>query len=156
MSISDRSDSELRPTYAAHGVGCHPSRAIALARALTEAAQSRLTLIAGSRDDRTPVEYAYASERPRAARRRPSRDGAGGRGRFQDTPTFDHPTLEQDVALELERLAAAGLREVVAVDLSRPEFGIPVVRVVIPGMEVAAIVPGAQYGDRARAALAAR
>ena len=37
--------------YSGRGFGCHPSRAIALARALTEAAQARLTYIAGSRDD---------------------------------------------------------------------------------------------------------
>ena len=35
----------------AHGYGCHPSSAVALRRAMTEAAQSRLTRIAGSRDD---------------------------------------------------------------------------------------------------------
>src|SRR5271166_1157275 len=33
------------------GSGCHPNRDIALARALTEAAQARLTVISGARDD---------------------------------------------------------------------------------------------------------
>ena len=37
--------------YTAQGMGAHPMRGIALSRALTEAAQSRLTYIAGSRDD---------------------------------------------------------------------------------------------------------
>ena len=40
-----------------HGAGCHPDRVIALTRALTEAAQSRLTYIAGIRDDLLPSEY---------------------------------------------------------------------------------------------------
>ena len=40
-----------------HGAGCHPDRAIALSRALTEAAQTRLTYIAGIRDDLLPAEY---------------------------------------------------------------------------------------------------
>src|SRR5208282_3179889 len=39
------------------GAGCHPDRTIALARALTEAAQIRLTYIAGIRDDLLPSEY---------------------------------------------------------------------------------------------------
>jgi ribosomal protein S12 methylthiotransferase accessory factor len=154
VAISDRHDSELRPSYPAHGVGCHPSRGIALARALTEAAQSRLTLIAGSRDDRTPIEYAYALSTPvRRAVVRSLTEPASKH--FAEVPTYDHPTLDLDVALELDLLRRAGLDEVVAVDLSRPEFGIPVVRVVIPHMEVAAIVPGAQYGRRARHVLEA-
>jgi Uncharacterized conserved protein len=36
---------------AAAGYGCHPARQIALMRALTEAAQTRLTVISGLRDD---------------------------------------------------------------------------------------------------------
>jgi ribosomal protein S12 methylthiotransferase accessory factor len=32
-------------------------------------------------------------------------------------------------------LRAIGIQRVIAVDLTRPEFGIPVVRVVIPGLE---------------------
>jgi ribosomal protein S12 methylthiotransferase accessory factor len=35
----------------------------------------------------------------------------------------------------LERLLAANITEVVAVDLTRPELGLPVVKVVIPGLE---------------------
>src|SRR5262249_36115891 len=40
-----------------HGAGCHPARSIALIRALTEAAQTRLTYITGIRDDLLPGEY---------------------------------------------------------------------------------------------------
>jgi len=50
-SIADR---EIHPAGAqagAAGFGCHPAREIALLRALTEAAQSRLTAISGARDD---------------------------------------------------------------------------------------------------------
>ena len=39
------------PPLPEFGAGCHPSRDIALLRALTEAAQARTTFIAGSRDD---------------------------------------------------------------------------------------------------------
>lgn len=42
----------------ATGMGCHPNRwEFALKRALTEAAQSRLTFIAGARDDMPRAEY---------------------------------------------------------------------------------------------------
>ncbi len=42
----------------ASGRGCHPSAARAAIRAITEAAQSRLTIIAGARDDFDPELYA--------------------------------------------------------------------------------------------------
>jgi ribosomal protein S12 methylthiotransferase accessory factor len=43
----------------------------------------------------------------------------------------------------------------VAVDLTKPEFGIPVVRVIAPGLEAPRDIPGWLPGRRARA-LAAR
>ncbi|MFD7897606.1 YcaO-like family protein [Streptomyces sp. NPDC059743] len=39
------------------GAGAHPDPQVALSRAITEAAQSRLTLIAGSREDNQPLAY---------------------------------------------------------------------------------------------------
>jgi ribosomal protein S12 methylthiotransferase accessory factor YcaO len=41
-TVADRADDRLQPPLFASGMGCHPSRQIALLRALTEAAQSRL------------------------------------------------------------------------------------------------------------------
>ena len=55
--ITEREDSALRPLFSAEGMGCHPDRSIALLRALTEAAQSRLTAIVGSRDDLLARDY---------------------------------------------------------------------------------------------------
>ena len=40
-----------------YGAGCHLSAEVALSRAITEAAQSRLTYIVGSRDDLFPSSY---------------------------------------------------------------------------------------------------
>lgn len=45
------------------GSGCHPSRAVALCRALLEAAQSRATLVAGARDDLDHRCYRDAEQR---------------------------------------------------------------------------------------------
>lgn len=42
---------ESFPIFAAEGFGCHPIKEIALTRAITEAAQSRLSHIHGGRDD---------------------------------------------------------------------------------------------------------
>ncbi|MGP3685724.1 YcaO-like family protein [Streptomyces sp. IBSNAI002] len=48
---------EDQPTVLVSGSGAHLSPAVALARAITEAAQSRLTLIAGSREDTASAVY---------------------------------------------------------------------------------------------------
>jgi ribosomal protein S12 methylthiotransferase accessory factor len=50
-------------------------------------------------------------------------------------------------------LAARGLHEIVAVDLTKPALGIPVMRVVVPGLEGPAHAAGLGYvpGARARA-----
>ena len=49
-AIADVRGNTLYPQHAA-GYGCHVSKEIALLRALTEAAQTRLTFISGARDD---------------------------------------------------------------------------------------------------------
>jgi YcaO-like protein with predicted kinase domain len=141
--LAERSPEPLRPRAPTSGAGCHPAREVALLRALTEAAQVRLTFISGARDDlglsrcytafRDPVVWRQEVERMR---------GGPPARRFQDVPTFVGRTFDEDVAWELARLAEAGLHEAVAVDLSRPELGIPVTRVVVAGY-----VPGRRARD---------
>jgi ribosomal protein S12 methylthiotransferase accessory factor len=132
--IVEREQNMLRPLYGSEGMGCHPTRGIALLRAITEAVQSRLTYIAGARDDVTRYDYILASDRDLLQRQR---DSLGGEATldFHGIPTFDSSSFDTDVAWELERLHAAGIRQVVEIDLTRMEFGIPVVRVVVPGLE---------------------
>lgn len=154
-TIAPRSPSPLRPLYPASGAGCHPAREVALLRALTEAAQTRVTQIAGSRDDVGPDHYRGSQDlefqdRVLAALRPP----ASAR-QFSDAPTFRGETFAEDVAWELRRLQAAGIAQVVLVDLSRPDIGIPVVRVIIPGLEGIQDVPGYAPGRRARRRLEA-
>jgi YcaO-like protein with predicted kinase domain len=133
-----------------HGAGCHPDRAIALARALTEAAQTRLTYITGIRDDLLPSEY----EEP------PTADIADALldalcqeiepDSFHEVPTFAADDLCRDLRWELERLQSTGITRVVAIDLTRPDFGIPIVRVVIPGLEGDSRHPSYVPGSRVR------
>ena len=152
--ISDLSVREPRQLRHFHGAGCHPDRAIALVRALTEAAQTRLTYITGMRDDLLPVEY---EEPPTAdivdalldALRQERKSHL-----FHAVPTFAADDLGEDLRHELECLRSAGISRVVAVDLTRPDFGIPVVRVVIPGLEGDIKHPNYLPGVRARRAAA--
>jgi len=134
------------------GSGCHADRDIALSRALSEAAQARLTRISGARDDFAPETYGDVS---RADRLDMARQWlrAPARRDFHDAPSCAGPTLRQDLDTVLTRLDAAGLRQVAYVDLSRAEFGIPVARVIVPGLEGPWTPEGGDYtaGARARA-----
>jgi YcaO-like protein with predicted kinase domain len=118
------------------GMGCHPVREIALLRALTEAAQVRVTYISGAREDFTPDAW-----EPSARRRH--RDALVGNADsvvapsacFDTVPTFIASSLADDLEWILARLRAVGIDQVLAVDLGRDTLGIPVVRIVVPGLE---------------------
>lgn len=148
-----REDSDMWHCSAAEGYGCHPLRQIALARALTEAAQARLTVISGARDDfwRDAYEEWLDPDRIQAIRGDISR--AASTRRFADVPNFDGETFEDDMEQELESIKKAGVRRVVTVDLTKPEFELPVVRVIVPGLE-ASFDPGYTPGRRGRLLLA--
>jgi YcaO-like protein with predicted kinase domain len=148
-TVTDRLHDPSHPVPSANGAACHPAREIALLGALTEAAESRLSLILGSRDNPRPVARDPMERRghdgppsSRTQRSRPLR-------RFQDVPSYEGETVNDDVQWELERLRTAGLAEVIVVDLTKREFNIPVVRVVIPGLEALRNVSGYDPGARA-------
>jgi ribosomal protein S12 methylthiotransferase accessory factor len=151
IAVDDRGD-QSRSLPAARGFGCHPSRVVALTRAITEAAQSRLTLIAGSRDDNPVERDREMRDRHAVSTHRVAALSAGGSRSFVDVPDRASPSIDGDVALELDRLRDVGVTSVVMVDLTHPELGVPVVRAVVPGLEaLAAPGGGVVTGPRAAA-----
>ncbi|AGC47543.1 hypothetical protein MYSTI_06270 [Myxococcus stipitatus DSM 14675] len=148
--IVDQERESLRPVAVAGGMGCHPSRGVALLRALTEAAQSRLTRICGARDDLHRKAYEEAREGVEADRLRTRLREEKPVRRFQEAPHQDASTLEDDLGWVLVKLRMAGVAQVVAVELTKPELGIPVVRVVVPGLEPTHEAPGYVPGPRAQ------
>lgn len=132
------------------GSGCHADVDVALSRALTEAAQARLTRISGARDDFAAASYrpSVQMERHEAARRwmrTPARRD------FHSAPSRAGVNLRADLDTALALLASAGIRQVAYVDLTKPEFGIPVARVIIPGLEGPWTPPHGEYTPGARA-----
>jgi ribosomal protein S12 methylthiotransferase accessory factor len=144
--IAERRQPPVVTAYDAEGMGCHPDRSVALLRALTEAAQSRLGFISGARDDVAGWDYRHEMDQEP-----PTADPAGEAARdFTAVPAFDGDSIDADVAWELAALRSIGISEVVAVDLTREEFGIPVVRVIVPGLEgPTTTVPTCRLGQRA-------
>jgi ribosomal protein S12 methylthiotransferase accessory factor len=131
--IAEHHDDPTRLLSSARGAGCHPAREVALLRALTEAAQSRLTIIAGSREDMFRSDYAAWRDPVNTTR---WRQEAADRGAvaFTSVPTLASDSFEEDVALLLDVVARAGCERVVVLELTRVEIAIPVVRVIAPGL----------------------
>lgn len=121
----------------ADGSGTHPHKSIALARAVTEALQSRLTHIAGSRDDLYWQRYCTTS----AATALAARASYAGYDREDTVPFGDVPDGFEDVSIEalltkvLQVLTGRGLRRVFCVNLADAELRIPVVFVTVPRLE---------------------
>jgi ribosomal protein S12 methylthiotransferase accessory factor len=129
-SLYDRRD---RHVGVYGGYGAHLDPAVAMMRALTEAAQSRLTYIAGSRDDF--FRHQHLAHR--------ASDGEAAIRQIQDAPptvraqTVSSATrsFEGDVHYLLRRLRDVGLTQAVLVDLTHDEIGVPVARVIVPGLD---------------------
>jgi len=138
------------------GSGSHPDAGIALTRALTEAAQTRLTYIAGSRDDLDSGEF---TELGRAQKRLLAKNlllaGPPQRS-FTDVASPSAGSLARDLDWLIGRLVACGIEEVVAVDLEKEAIGIPVARVVVPGLEAPHDDVGYIAGPRTEAAAGGR
>jgi ribosomal protein S12 methylthiotransferase accessory factor len=105
------------------GCGAHPCRERAAIRAVTEAAQSRVTHISGARDDIFPETY-----------RRPLSDRL--RRLFDARPERAPPNvLSADLEQILSRLRQAGVCRAIAVQLGRPDLPFAVSKILVPDLE---------------------
>jgi ribosomal protein S12 methylthiotransferase accessory factor len=141
---------DLRWSEICGGCGCHPSAARAAIRAITEAAQSRLTVIAGSRDDLTPRQYQAMG--PSAADH-PAVPLAAAPFREAPADAVLSGGIQGAIAGILSRLAAVGIRRVVAVPLGDGSLPVSVVRVIAVGLEVDLDGAATRLGARAARAL---
>ena len=146
-------DERVEDGHSGGGAGCHPAAEIALLRALTEAVQVRNTYVTGSRDDLPVDDYLPARHAEKRERIRLRTKSSGPCRDFRAVPSHRFETFAEECRWLLARLAAVGCPQVLAVDLTRPEIGVPVVRVVVPGLEAAHDSDG-EPGARARAAQA--
>jgi ribosomal protein S12 methylthiotransferase accessory factor len=150
-AIFERDD---RPQWRAMGMfsgfGCHLAPEIALLRAVSEAYQSRLTMISGSRDDVGYRDYlACSNADDYAAFAATARTPAPALS-FTARPSLAGDTFEADVDTLVEAVRRAGLPQVIVVDLTREEIGIPVVKVIVPGLETIVLASSYVAGARAR------
>jgi ribosomal protein S12 methylthiotransferase accessory factor len=133
-------DVRLRdPALLTIGMGTHTSARIALLRALTEVAQSRLTQIHGAREDTSIADFRKKIGYERTKRMNKYWFDARGEVGFESIPSYDSDDFLTDIRFVIDRLRSAGLERVIVCDLTRPEIGVPVVRVIVPGLEAYAM-----------------
>lgn len=143
-------DVRLRdPTLLTTGMGTHTSAKVAVLRALTEVAQSRLTQIHGAREDTTLADFRKRIGYERTKKLNSHWFEGSEKRSFADVPSFESDDFLLDIRHMLAKLEEAGLDRAVVVNLTRPEIGIPVVRVIVPGLEMSAVDPE-RVGKRCR------
>lgn len=151
-AVSD--DTKLRdPTLLTTGMGTHSSAGVAVLRALTEVAQSRLTQIHGAREDTTTADLRKQIGYERMKRLNKHWFEESSSKDFSEIKSYDSNDFLDDILYMQGKLAEAGLDRTVVVDLTREEIGVPVVRVIVPGLEISA-VDGERVGRRCRDARA--
>jgi ribosomal protein S12 methylthiotransferase accessory factor YcaO len=133
--------------YLAEGHGTHPDARIALLRAITEVSQTRAANIQGARDDLRKIKYGEQNTDDRRAWQFMQ---STKKIKFSQVKTFFNEDILDDIKLILSRLKDVGLSQVIIVDLSNPDIGIPVVRAIVPGLETFKITKSVM-GMRARA-----
>ncbi|MFK8080363.1 MAG: YcaO-like family protein [Granulosicoccus sp.] len=117
------------------GSGTHLSKEVALLRALHEAVQVRTTYIVGARDDIRPDEYTQEGIRAKNVFFENIIRRCTFSSDYPRTADLDSGNVEEDLKMLLSCLRRIGLSHVLRVDLCKPEFDIPVARIVIPGLE---------------------
>jgi len=135
------------------GLGTHPDVRVALIRALTEVAQSRAVDIQGVREDialsgEQNSGVAHTKRVSTINRRSWYHLPSPHVQAFVDIPTYPHGDVREDIYFMSSRLRDAGLEQIIVVDVTEPEIGIPVVRVLVPGLECWS-VDRTQIGQRA-------
>jgi ribosomal protein S12 methylthiotransferase accessory factor len=144
-------DRDVHGTSVHEGMSAHPDAEVALVRALTELAQSRAADIQGSRED---LRYWRArAARPARAERTWVEIVPNESIDFDRVPSVRHAAIRSDIEHMVAGLGGAGLDRVLVVDLTTPQLQLPVVRVIVPGLEVTCVDPW-RIGARVRQACA--
>jgi ribosomal protein S12 methylthiotransferase accessory factor len=116
------------------GCGCHLDPTVALLRALGEAIQIRAVYLSGRRDDIGREDYAATMDPREIDLRSAELAATPCSERFVPGP-LPAGTLQADLRALVSAVRAVGVREVVVVDMTDPSLGVPVVRVLTPGLE---------------------
>ena len=123
------------------GVGTHPEARIAALRALSEAAQSRVVDIQGVREDMSgatedvPSYMIHAKRVSRINKKSWLHMETELRRSYRDVGSSRTEDTLDDITRIVSALQRCGLPSAIEVDLTNPAVGVPVTRVIVPGLE---------------------
>lgn len=132
-ALDDRKGSELSLSL---GYGTHLNPEVAAVRAITEVAQGRVTEVFRQKQTGRPQRHNTLSYEELKRRYpvwfAPEEETIC----LEDLPDLSTPYVLDDIEIVVKRLCSCGLNRVLVKDLTRGDLGIPVVRVIVPGLEV--------------------
>jgi putative methanogenesis marker protein 1 len=136
------------PALLTMGVGTHLDPEIAVIRALTEVAQSRATQIHGTRED--TVRAVFMRKAGYERMKKINRHWFGEAGKIIDLEKMKNrssTSFKEDIETTIDQVNKCSLDQILFVDLTRESVGVPVVRVIVPGLEVFSVDPD-RIGER--------
>ncbi|HEY3361561.1 MAG TPA: YcaO-related McrA-glycine thioamidation protein [Methanosarcina sp.] len=134
--IAATDDVKLKdPALLVMGAGSHLKPEIAVSRAITEAAQSRVVQIQGAREDTDREGFIRSVGYDRMKRLNWFWFEEGEKISLSEVQDLSRKSPTENIDVILEKLKGIAER-VLVVDLSREEVKVPVVRVIIPGFEL--------------------
>ncbi|MDR0900644.1 MAG: YcaO-like family protein [Methanobrevibacter sp.] len=143
--LASADDTKLKdPALLTIGVGTHLNPEIAILRALTEVAQSRATQIHGTREDTSRAVLMRKAGYERMKRINSyyfKEEEEGNIKNLEEIEDKSTNSLKEDIEIAISELKENSLNKVLFTNLTRPEIGVNVVRVVIPGCEIYAVDP---------------
>ncbi len=129
------------------GVGTHLNPEIAAVRAITEVAQSRATHIHGAKINAQLQKISQDMGYEKIKKVNHMWFGTNQKKvKLEDMEDRSTPYVLDDIEVVLGSLMDAGFQSVVTVDLTRPELQVPVVRMIVPGLEVSTMDPEREGG----------
>ena len=128
------------PALLTLGVGTHLNPEIAIIRALTEVAQSRVTQIHGAREDTVRADFMRKAGYLRMKRiNNHYFNEEKEQIQIEDVENKTTDSLKSDIEIAVSELKKFSLDKILFTNLTREELAVNVVRVVIPGCELYSI-----------------
>ncbi|MDR2873963.1 MAG: YcaO-related McrA-glycine thioamidation protein [Methanobrevibacter sp.] len=137
------------PALLTLGIGTHLNPEIAVLRALSELAQSRVTQIHGTREDTTRVDFMRKAGYERMKRiNKAYFQHEEEKININDIKDQSSNSLKKNIDISTQQLKKASLNKILFTDLTKSEIGVNAVRVIIPEAELYSLDPD-RIGKRA-------
>ncbi len=124
------------PLYISGGYGAHPNKNIALINALNEAALSRAGTISGAREDLDKFKMSKEQTTYEDFKQKYSYwFDVNSPISYSEIESHEFPTILEDIGYLVHCIREAGFERIIMADLTTPEIEVPVIKMLIPGVE---------------------